>query len=143
MVRDFHLSNDERETGFYVGFIASSFSIAQFLTSIFWGRMSDKFGRRPVILLGLIGNSLSMLSFGISHSLTWALVSRSMCGFLNGNIAVSKCVIGEVTDKTNQAKGFSLFGLAFGAGIIIGPTIGNYPLMGLIIENRWSLVSSI
>lgn len=93
MVRDFGITENEDEIGFYVGFIASAFSLAQFLTSIFWGWLSDRIGRRPVLLIGLIGNAVSTLSFGLSHSLVWAILSRGACGFLNGNIGVAKCVM--------------------------------------------------
>jgi MFS family permease len=73
-------------------------------------RTSDKIGRRPVLLIGLIGNTITILAFGQSHTLTWAIASRAACGFLNGNIGVAKSVMGEITDATNQAKGFSIFG---------------------------------
>jgi MFS family permease len=106
MVRDFGIA-DEKETGYYVGFIASSFSFAQFLTSVFWGWTSDRIGRRPVLLIGLIGNSVTNISFGLSKSLAWALTSRAACGFLNGNIGVAKCIMGEITDNSNKALAFS------------------------------------
>ncbi|KAI8853718.1 major facilitator superfamily domain-containing protein, partial [Chytridium lagenaria] len=130
-VRDFLAAgsngeSDEKQIGYYVGFIASSFSLAQFLTSIFWGWFSDRVGRRPVLLLGLIGNTLTILMFGMSHSLGMAIFSRAACGFLNGNIGVAKCVMGEITDSTNQAKGFSMFGLMWSIGMICGPVLGGF-----------------
>ncbi|KAL6072749.1 MFS domain-containing protein [Balamuthia mandrillaris] len=137
MVADFHLTEDTKEVPFYVGWIASSFFLAQFASSFFWGWLSDNIGRRPVLLLGLIGNMISALAFGFSHSLTWAIVSRTMHGLLNGNIGVCKCYLGEVTDESNQAKGFSLLGLTMGFSTIVGPAIGGllsrpaqkYPLL--------------
>ncbi|KAJ3131443.1 hypothetical protein HK100_006347 [Physocladia obscura] len=113
MVRDFGLSN-EKEVGFYVGFIASSFSLAQFMTSLLWGWVSDRVGRRPVLLTGLLGNAISLL-----------------IGILNGNVGIAKCVIGEVTDSTNQSFGFSLIGIMWSLGTILGPIIGGclaYPV---------------
>ncbi|KAJ3114597.1 hypothetical protein HDU96_001899 [Phlyctochytrium bullatum] len=62
----------------------------------------------------------------MSHSLSWAILSRAMCGFLNGNVGVAKCVMGEITDSTNQAKGFSIFGLMWGIGMICGPVLGGF-----------------
>ena len=118
--------SDEKDIGFYVGFIASSFSFAQFITSVWWGYLSDRVGRRPVLLLGLIGTSVTMVFFGFSHSLAWAIASRAACGLLNGNIGVAKCVLGEITDSTNQAQAFSMFGLNFGIGLIIGPMLGGF-----------------
>ncbi|KAJ2995153.1 hypothetical protein HDV02_001038 [Globomyces sp. JEL0801] len=123
MVKDFGLSKEE-DIGYSVGFIASAFSFAQLLTSMMWGWLSDRYGRRPILLFGLIGNSVSILMFGLSKSLTWAIVSRFACGFLNGNIGVAKTVLGEITDKSNQAKAFSLIGLNFGIGMVIGPSLG-------------------
>nr|KAJ3417250.1 hypothetical protein HK105_001058 [Polyrhizophydium stewartii] len=125
MVRDFHLA-DDKDIGFFVGLIASSFSLAQFLTSIMWGWISDRIGRRPVLLVGLIGNSVTIVMFGLSRSLAWAVASRALCGLLNGNVGVAKSVLGEITDETNQARAFSLFGLMFSIGMIIGPMLGGF-----------------
>ncbi|KAJ3234076.1 hypothetical protein HDU78_006042 [Chytriomyces hyalinus] len=123
MVRDFGLASD-KEVGYYVGFIASSFSLAQFLTSLLWGWLSDRIGRRPVLLIGLLGNAISLILFGQSHTLQMAIFSRMLCGILNGNVGIAKCVIGEVTDETNQSLGFSLIGIMWSLGTIFGPIVG-------------------
>jgi MFS family permease len=122
MVKEFGVP--EQNIGYYVGFIASSFSFAQLLTSYFWGYLSDRFGRRPVLLIGLIGNTITMCLFGLSKSITWAICSRAACGLLNGNIGVAKSVLGEITNNQNRGAAFSLLGLNFGIGIIIGPSLG-------------------
>ncbi|CAH1768179.1 13673_t:CDS:2 [Entrophospora sp. SA101] len=96
MVRDFGVSDDDKEIGFYAGLIASSFFFAQFCFSIFWGYMSDKFGRRPILLFGLFGNMVTCFMFGLSKNLLWAIASRSTCGMLNGNIGVAKSMLGPV-----------------------------------------------
>ncbi|KAJ3223538.1 hypothetical protein HDU81_009132 [Chytriomyces hyalinus] len=123
MVRDFGLASD-KEVGYYVGFIASSFSLAQFLTSLLWGWLSDRIGRRPVLLIGLLGNAISLILFGQSHTLQMAIFSRMLCGILNGNVGIAKCVIGEVTDETNQSLRFSLIGIMWSLGTIFGPMVG-------------------
>ncbi|KAI8828104.1 major facilitator superfamily domain-containing protein [Chytriomyces cf. hyalinus JEL632] len=123
MVRDFGIS-DDKEVGFYVGFIASSFSLAQFCTSLCWGWISERTGRKPVLLMGLIGNAISLLLFGQAHTLQAAIASRMLCGMLNGNVGICKCIIGEVTDSTNQSEGFSLINIMWSLGTIFGPMIG-------------------
>jgi len=126
MVLDFKLTDKESEVGFYAGWIASSFSIAQFTSSFMWGKLSDKIGRRPVILVGLLGNLFMIFLFGWSKELWFAILARSVNGFLNGNIGVVKTYLSEITDKSNVTKGFSIFGLCWGTGLIIGPTIGGF-----------------
>jgi MFS family permease len=73
-----------RVTVLTLGFIASSFSLAQFVSSIPWGKLSDRFGRKPCLLLGLLGNSITIITFGLSQSLWQAVLSRSLNGILNG-----------------------------------------------------------
>ncbi|KAF9913037.1 hypothetical protein EC991_005905 [Linnemannia zychae] len=97
-----------------------------FCTSIFWGYMSDRYGRRPILLLGLCGSTIACIFFGLSKSLAWAIISRSMCGLLNGNVGVAKSMLGEIADSTNQSQAFSIFGFAWGIGMIVGPVLGGY-----------------
>ena len=97
---------------------ASVFFIAQFCTAIMWGRVSDRYGRRPVLLTGLIGNSVSSCLFGLSKNLWWAIGSRALCGIMNGNSGVARSMVSEITDNTNKAKAFSIFGFCWGAGMI-------------------------
>jgi MFS family permease len=83
-----------------------------------WGRISDRHGRRPVLLTGLIGNSLSSCLFGLSKNLWWAIGSRALCGIMNGNSGVARSLVSEITDNTNKAKAFAIFGFCWGAGMI-------------------------
>ncbi|KAN0009059.1 hypothetical protein ACTFIU_008950 [Dictyostelium citrinum] len=116
---------DKKElVGYYAGFIASSFSAAQFLSSFFWGKMADKLGRKPILIFGSVGSVISLLCIGTSKSLIVLILSRSLNGLLNGNIGVIKTYIGECTDKTNQIEAFGWVGLTFGLGSILGPSIG-------------------
>ena len=82
-----------------------------------WGRLSDRVGRRPVIMTGLLGLTLSMISFGISKSLIGLIVSRAMAGALNGNTGVLKTIIAEITDETNIAKAFSYMPIVWFVGV--------------------------
>ncbi|MBT4066547.1 MAG: MFS transporter [Euryarchaeota archaeon] len=112
------------EVGLWVGLMMMSYSAAQFLFSPFWGSLSDRLGRKPIILIGLVGNTVFFALFGISTSLLMALVARFCAGAFNANIAVAKAYIGDVSDKTNLAKRMGLIGASFGVGFTIGPFIG-------------------
>ncbi|CAO3669583.1 unnamed protein product [Rhizopus stolonifer] len=120
MLKDFHLSDDEKEIGTYAGWITSVFFIAQFCTALTWGKISDRYGRRPVLLIGLAGNALSTCLFGLSKNLMWAIAARALCGTMNGNSGVARSAVSEITDNTNKAKAFSIFGFCWGAGMIGG-----------------------
>ncbi|GAA5798147.1 hypothetical protein HPULCUR_003547 [Helicostylum pulchrum] len=125
MLRDFHLSDDEKEIGSYAGWITSVFFIAQFCTAMIWGKISDRFGRRPVLLTGLIGNTVSSCLFGLSTNIWWAIGSRALCGVMNGNSGVARSAVSEITDNTNKAKAFSIFSIMWNTGMI-GPALGGY-----------------
>ncbi|KAI9230698.1 MAG: major facilitator superfamily domain-containing protein [Piptocephalis tieghemiana] len=126
MVRDFYLYPDPKQVAIQVGWVASAFSLAQMFSGLPWGALSDRIGRRPVIIMGLLGTTVSMLLFGLSHSLAWAILSRVMCGLLNGNVGVVKSSLAELTDETNQAKGFALLPMIWGLGSVLGPMIGGF-----------------
>ncbi|KAJ3571158.1 hypothetical protein NP233_g3935 [Leucocoprinus birnbaumii] len=115
---------DARKVGYYAGLIESLFFATEALTVLQWSRLSDRIGRRPVLLIGLIGSGLSMLSFGLSKSFWTLVVSRCLCGLLNGNIGVMKSVMGELTDTTNRAEGFSLMPVVWATGATLGPLLG-------------------
>jgi len=85
----------------------SIFSLAQAALILHWARLSDRIGRKKVILMGLSGVALSNLFFGFSKSLIWAIVSRTIMGALNGNVAVVTSLLSELSDKTNRALAFS------------------------------------
>ncbi|KAJ3048244.1 hypothetical protein HK097_010741 [Rhizophlyctis rosea] len=126
MIRDFNVTKDPTEIGYYAGLITTTFSLAQVISSIPIGMLSDRFGRRPMLLLGLLGNVISACLFGLARNFAWAVVARAMLGFVNGNIGVAKSITGEITDGTNRAKAFSLFGFCMALGGIAGPIIGGF-----------------
>ena len=84
MIQDFHTTDDEKNISFYAGLVTSSFTFAEFSAGLFWGRLSDRIGRKPVLLTGLVGTALSVLIFGFSSNLTVALIARALGGLLNG-----------------------------------------------------------
>ncbi|KAG8919917.1 hypothetical protein FRC01_001039, partial [Tulasnella sp. 417] len=124
MVEDLHVTDNPAEVGFYSGLVDSLFAVAQLFTIFQWGRLSDRIGRRPVIMYGLLGVACASLCFGLSKSFYQMLISRAMAGALSGNAAVVSSIIGEITDKTNQAQAFPLAGAFWYIGQILGPLIG-------------------
>lgn len=116
------MTDDLRKIGPYVGLMASSFSIAQFFTSLPWSWVSDRYGRKSVILLSTAGNAITFLFFGSSSTYYQALLMRSASGFLNGTVGVVKSMIGEITDSSNRGFAFALWESAFGLGQISNST---------------------
>ncbi|OSX58741.1 hypothetical protein POSPLADRAFT_1184415 [Postia placenta MAD-698-R-SB12] len=115
---------DEAKVGYYVGLLHSLFFATQAMTVLHWSRLSDRVGRKPVIMTGLFGLSLSMYSFGLSRTFWGLVMSRSLNGALNGNIGVLKSMMAEITDSTNIAEAYSYLPLAWMTGGALGPMIG-------------------
>ena len=115
---------DEGQVGLYVGLIASSFALAQFATNFFWGWLSDRIGRKPVILLGTLFTAASFLGFGFSRTLWQAILAQVFMGVLNGNQGVVSTCLGEITDRSNQSKAFAYLPVIYGVGGITGPLLG-------------------
>ncbi|KAF8875919.1 major facilitator superfamily transporter, partial [Infundibulicybe gibba] len=115
---------DERKVGYYAGLIQSLFHLTQAITAMQWSRVSDRVGRKPVLLIGLVGLSASILLFGLSRTFWTLVISRCLCGLLNGNSGVMKSMIGELTDSSNRAQGFSLIPIVWATGATLGPLMG-------------------
>ncbi|CDW99044.1 hypothetical protein [Sporisorium scitamineum] len=134
MVYHIGAAPDKASVGFYAGIIESLFAVSQTLTILFWGSLSDRIGRKPVLLTGLTGVACSAILFGLSRSFVWAVLARSMAGATNGNVAIVKSVMGELTDRSNQAKAFSLLPLTWTVGCLIGPLLGGIVLGVFFLE---------
>ncbi|KAG1857943.1 major facilitator superfamily domain-containing protein [Suillus tomentosus] len=115
---------DERKTGYYAGLIESLYYAVEAVTILQWGRVSDRIGRKPVILVGLFGVTLSIVSFGFSNQFWMIILSRCAQGALNGNIGVVKSTMTEITDASNVAQAFAWLPLAWGTGYTLGFLIG-------------------
>lgn len=125
MIRDFQIAPTEQEISKYSGYLASSFAFFQFLFALQWGKLLNRIGRKPILLFGLFGSSVSLVLFGFSPNYYFALASRCLAGALNGNIAVLRTMVGEIcVERRHQAIGFSTLPLLFNFGSIIGPLIG-------------------
>ncbi|KIJ19135.1 hypothetical protein PAXINDRAFT_70406 [Paxillus involutus ATCC 200175] len=125
LIRELDITGgDEKKVGYYAGIIESVFFTTQAMTVLQWSRVSDHVGRKPVLLLGIFGLSLSMLFFGLSRTFTGLILSRCIVGALNGNAGVMRSMLGELTDSTNRAQGFAWFSVAWSLGASLGPAIG-------------------
>ena len=124
LVEDLADSQGIVEVGIWVGILMTSYSAAQFLFSPIWGSISDRIGRRPVLMIGLVGNTVFFTMFGLANTLLIALVARFLAGVFYGNIAVARAYIGDVSTPKQLATRMGLIGAAFGLGFTIGPFIG-------------------
>lgn len=120
---------DEEEVGLYVGTIASSFALAQFATNFFWGWLSDRIGRKPVVMLGTFFTALAFCAFGFCRTLWQAILVQVFMGMLNGNQGVVSTCLGEITDRSNQSKAFVYLPVIYGLGGITGPALGGLLIM--------------
>jgi predicted MFS family arabinose efflux permease len=125
MIEDFHITDDPNSISVYAGMVTSAFTLAEFATGLMWGRLSDKVGRKPILLTGLAGTGLSVLIFGFAPNLPVALFARTVGGLLNGNIGVLQTTVAElVTVKEHQPRAYTIMPLVWCLGSIIGPMIG-------------------
>ena len=119
------------QVGVYVGTIASAFALAQLATNFFWGWVSDKIGRKPVILLGTILTAACFVAFGFVRTLPQAIIVQALMGLCNGNQGVVSTCLGEITDRSNQSAAFTYLPVLYGLGGITGPIVG-----GLLVSPR-------
>jgi DHA1 family tetracycline resistance protein-like MFS transporter len=108
------------------GLLMSSYSAMQFLFAPILGRLSDRFGRRPVILFSLAGTVVGYLLFAFAQSLTLLFASRLLDGATGGNIGTAHAIIADTTSREDRARGMGLVGMAFALGFIFGPAIGGF-----------------
>jgi MFS family permease len=110
--------------GLTVGLLLMSYSLMQFFFAPFWGRLSDKVGRRPILLVSLAASAIGYLIWGFSGSLPMLFLSRIVAGFGNANLAVAQAYVADVTPEDYRAQGMGMIGAAFGLGFVLGPAIG-------------------
>lgn len=122
-----------------VGLLLGANAITQLIGAPIIGRLSDRYGRRPLLLVSIGGTVVSFLMLGLARSLWMLFASRILDGLLGGNISLAEAYITDVTDRQNRARGLGLIGAAFGIGFIFGPAIGgtlsaggNYALPALL-----------
>lgn len=111
-------------TGATVGLLVTVYSVAQFFMAPIWGRLSDRYGRRNIILLGLAGSGVAYLVFAWSTSLLWLFLSRILAGVGGSTVPVAEAYIADVTPPEDRAGSMGIIGAAFGLGFIVGPATG-------------------
>ncbi len=108
----------------YNGWLLLSFSLAQFLFSPILGNLSDKYGRRPVLLVSLFGFGVDYLVLSFAPNITWLFVGRVVAGIAGASFTTGAAYIADISTPENRAQNFGMIGAAFGLGFIIGPVIG-------------------
>ena len=108
----------------WVGIVLACYTLGQFLFTPILGSLSDRFGRRPILMFGLISNTIFLISFGLASALWMAVVVRFLAGAGNGNIAVTRAYIGDISTPEQLPGRMGMIGASFGLGFMIGPFIG-------------------
>ncbi len=107
-----------------LGFLLTSYALMQLIFAPLWGRLSDRIGRRPVMLLTIAGTAVALFMLGCSKSLTWLFASRILGGVFSANISVAGAFIGDVTAEEERTRWMGMIGAAFGIGFLLGPALG-------------------
>ncbi len=107
-----------------IGLILSVYSLMQFLVAPVLGRVSDRVGRRPIIMLGLLGSSLSYMIYGFAFSFPLLLISRAVHGACAATVSTAQAYVADITTEDQRAHGMGMIGAAFGLGFVLGPAIG-------------------
>ncbi len=137
-------ARDAFHTSPFVGtMLAAVYSLMQFLFVPVWGRVSDRIGRRPVILWSVFATALGMMGLGLgllyAQSVVWLFLARAASGIATANLGTASAYIADVTKPEDRARGMGLIGMAFGLGFVIGPAIGG-ALAGIQIGGRtWAV----
>lgn len=106
------------------GFLGALYSLLQFFAAPFWGGLSDRIGRKPVLLISISGLVLSYILWIFSGSFTTLIIARLIGGLMSGNISVASAVVADITSEKTRSKGMAIIGISFALGFVIGPALG-------------------
>lgn len=106
------------------GLLGALYSLLQFVAAPVWGSISDRIGRRPVLLISVSGLFISYIMWVFAGSFTTLILARIIGGFMSGNLSIASAVVSDVTDEKNRSKGMAMIGIAFAMGFIFGPALG-------------------
>ncbi|KAK2461247.1 hypothetical protein APHAL10511_006774 [Amanita phalloides] len=124
MVKSFNQFQDEAEIAFWTGILVSSFFLTQFITSLLWATIAEKHGRRTVLVISLLGTSITCLIFGTCTTIQQALAVRLMQGVFGGAIGVARGSVAFVTDPSNEGRAYAILGFCWGMGGVSGAIVG-------------------
>jgi MFS transporter, DHA1 family, tetracycline resistance protein len=113
-----------------IGVLFASYSLSQFVLAPLWGRISDKVGRRPILLVAIAGSAVGSLTLGLAGSLGWLFVGRIIDGGSGASIAIARATVADMADPAERPRLMGLLGAAFGVGFVIGPIIGSLAALG-------------
>ncbi|CAI8596279.1 unnamed protein product [Vicia faba] len=126
MVKDFNIAETEEDISTYAGYVGSAFMVGRALTSILWGMVADRFGRKPVFIIGIISVVIFNTLFGLCTSFWMAIMMRFLLGGLNGLLGTMKAYSSEIFREEYHALGQSTVSAAWGVGLAFGPALGGY-----------------
>jgi len=106
------------------GWLMASYSLAQFVFAPLWGRLSDRHGRRPLLLASIALTSVAFLAYALAPTFGWLLAARVFAGIATANIGIAMAYVADVTTPAERAKGMGIIGAAFGLGFVLGPWMG-------------------
>lgn len=119
-----YIAEKYQATPLQIGFLTAAYSIFQLISAPFLGRLSDRYGRKKLLIISQLGSVIGYLILAFAHNLFLLFLSRLIDGVTGGNISIAQAYIADITNKKNRARGMGLIGAAFGLGFIFGPALG-------------------
>ncbi|OMO60217.1 Major facilitator superfamily [Corchorus olitorius] len=126
MIRDFHIAETEEDIGYYAGYVGAAFMLGRALTSVLWGLVADRYGRKPVFIITTSSVVIFNTLFGLSVNFWMAIITRFLLGSLNGLLGPIKAYAVEIFRDEHQALGLSTVSTSWGIALIIGPALGGF-----------------
>ena len=124
--------------GFQIGLLLAAYPMMQLVAGPILGRLSDRYGRRPLLIISQAGTAISFIILGLSHNFTVMLLARMLDGASGGNILVAQAYVADVTKAEHRARSLGLIGAAFGVGFVLGPLLGGL-VVSLPVPADWQL----